>query len=43
MVVGACPHVLIFANEAPDESKMSGDRFLTRQLNDEIYIFGYDL
>ena len=46
MVVGACPHVLLFANEPPDVSKMSSDRFQTRQLNaseDEIEIWGYDL
>jgi hypothetical protein len=43
MLCGKCPHVLIFANEAPDASKMTEGRFCTRRLNDEIEIYGYDL
>lgn len=33
MLCGKCPHVLLFANEPPDVSKMSSDRFQTKQLN----------
>jgi len=43
MMCGPCPHVLIFANEAPDASKMTEGRFVTKRLNDVIEIFGWDL
>lgn len=33
MVCGACPHVFIFANEEPDKTKMSSDRFKVHRIN----------
>lgn len=33
MVCGACPHVFIFANEEPDKTKMSSDRFKIHKIN----------
>jgi len=33
MVCGASPHVFIFANEEPDRSKMSSDRFKVHRIN----------
>ena len=33
MVCGACPHLFIFANEKPDETKMSSDRFKIHRIN----------
>jgi len=32
MVCGACPHMLIFANEEPNYKKMSLDRFIVKQI-----------
>lgn len=32
MVCGNCPHVIIFANEPPDESKLASDRWVVRRL-----------
>jgi len=32
MVCGPCPHVLVFANEEPDYSKMSKDRFVVKNI-----------
>jgi hypothetical protein len=33
MVCGASPHVFIFANEEPDKTKMSSDRFKVHRIN----------
>lgn len=44
MVNEARPHVLIFANEPPDESKMTNKHFVVKTLHDvEIEILGWDL
>lgn len=35
VVVGNCPHVFVFANFPPDESKLSTDRWRVREIPDE--------
>lgn len=40
MVCDVPPHVFIFANEPPDESKMSSDRWVVENVDDPIHFTG---
>lgn len=36
MICGPCPHVMCFANEEPDYSKMSIDRFIVKDIGNSV-------
>ena len=36
MVSIACPHVLVFTNQKPDESKLTGDRWMMLEVDTDI-------